>query len=140
MADASGDYFSAAAVKIDPPNLAMRRTMQHVVARLAYLQVELFVRTDGDELPAVRLVLRQIAVDDRRFRRLVEIGLDIFNLGDLRKLGDVERALVNRESVRTIKTLGDCLDLGLVTLFYDGRDLVAQAGADEHGALVTDAQ
>ena len=114
--------------------------VQHVVARLADRNVELVVGPDGDELPAVRLVLRQVRVDHRRLGRVVENVLDVVDLGDLRQLGDVERAVVIGEPVRPIEPGGDRLELGLAVLLDDGGDLVAEAGADEHGALVADAQ
>src|SRR5262245_12204860 len=57
VAYAPGNGLSTRTVKIDAADLTMRGTMQQVVARLAYLQIELFVRTNGDELPAVCLVL-----------------------------------------------------------------------------------
>jgi hypothetical protein len=66
--------------------------------------------------------------------------LDVLDLGDLRKLGDVERALVVCETIRTIEALGNRLDLGLAILLDDGCDLVAQARADEHRAFVADPQ
>src|SRR5689334_18738099 len=140
MAHASGEYLCAGTVKIDPANLAVRIAMQDVVARLANLQVKLLVRSDGDELPAVRLVLRQILINHGRLLRLVEIGLDVIDLGDLRKLGDIERTLVVRETIRAIEAFRHRLDLGLAVLLYNGGDLIAEAGPDEHGALVADAQ
>src|SRR5262245_21864174 len=72
MTYASRDHFRAAAVEIDAADLAVRITVQHIVSRLAYLKVELLVRSDSNEFPAVRFVLRQIFVDHRRFRRIVE--------------------------------------------------------------------
>ena len=47
VAHAQRDYFGAGAVKIDTADLAMLLVMQDVVARLAYLQVELVVGTDA---------------------------------------------------------------------------------------------
>ena len=114
--------------------------MQHVVARLSDRNVQLLVGTNRDELPAVGLVLRQIGIDHGRLRRLVEIGLDIVDLGDLRQLGDVKRALVICETVRPIETLGNRLDFGLAILLDDGCDLVPQTRADKNRAFVAHAQ
>jgi hypothetical protein len=55
------------------------------VARRADLEIELVVRPDGEELPAMALIFRQVVVDDDRLRRVVEVVLDLF---DLRNSGD----------------------------------------------------
>src|SRR5215510_14074885 len=60
MAHAPRDHFRAATVEINTADLAVRIAVQHVVSRLAYLKIELLVRSDGDEFPAVRFVLRQV--------------------------------------------------------------------------------
>ena len=83
MTHAPRDHFRAAAVKIDTADLAVRVAVQHVVSRLAYLKIQLLVRSDGDEFPAVRFVLRQILVDHRGLWRIVEHVLDVLDLGDL---------------------------------------------------------
>ena len=114
--------------------------MHDVVARLPDRNIELVVGADADELPAVRLVFRQVSVDHGRLRRFVENILDILDLRNLRQLGDVERAFVYRETVRSIETFRDGLDLGLAVLLHDGGDFVAEAAADEHGSFITDAQ
>src|SRR4051794_19863704 len=94
MTNASCKHFRAAAVEIDAADLRVRVGWHTVVTRLADLDVEFVVWSDRDELPAMRLVLGQIGIDHRRFRRLVEIVLDLLNLGDLGKLRDVERAVL----------------------------------------------
>src|SRR5262245_56297452 len=58
IAHASGYDFRAGSIQIDAADLPVRRAVQHVVAGLPNRNIELFVRTDGNELPAVRLVLR----------------------------------------------------------------------------------
>ena len=82
------------------------------------------------------LVLRQLVEDHGRLRRVVEIVLDLLDLGDLRQFGDVERAVLEGEAVRPIEAGGQHLDLALAVLVDDGIDLVDQAAADKHRALV----
>ena len=79
-------------------------------------------------------------IDHRRLRRAVEIVLDLLDLGDLRQLGDVERAVLEGEPVRTMQARRDDLDLALAALVDEGMDLVLQAAADEHRSLVALAQ
>src|SRR4029078_774416 len=80
VADANGNVFTTGAVEIYTPDLAVILVVQHIVARLPDRDVEFHVRSNGNELPAMRLVLWQIGVDHRRLRRLVEDVLDIFDL------------------------------------------------------------
>ena len=54
--------------------------------------------------------------------------------------GDVERAVVEGETVRTIEAGGDDLGLALAAPLDDRIDLVAIAVAHEHGALVAEAE
>ena len=136
VANAPGDHFGAAAVEIHPPDQAVIVVMQHVVAGLADRNIELVVGTDADELPAMGFVLRQIVEDHRRLRRAVEIILDLVDLGDLREFGDVERAVLERDAVRPVEAGGQHLDRALAVLVDDGIDLVDEAAADEHRALV----
>ena len=58
----------------------MRIIVQHVVAGLTDRHVEFVVRADADELPTMRLVLRQVVIDHGRFRRIVDDVLDLFDL------------------------------------------------------------
>ena len=88
----------------------------------------------------MRLVFRQISVDHGRLRRFVENILDILDLRNLRQLGDVERAFMEGETVRSIETFRDGLDLGLAVLLHNGGDFVAKAGADKHRSFITDTQ
>src|SRR5262249_16195573 len=90
--------------------------------------------------PAVRLVLRQIVVDNHRLGRIIEVVLDLLNLRDLGKLGDVEGAVGESEAVRAIETRVERLDLASARLLVDGVHLVKEAGADKHGGLVALAQ
>jgi len=117
------------------------RVRRHAdVAGRADVEIEPIVGADGEELPAMRLVLGQIAIDDLRLRRVVEMILDVVDLGDLRQLGDIERAVVERDAVGAEEPGEERLRLALAVLVGDRIDLVGHARADEHGALVADAQ
>src|SRR5664280_2371411 len=133
---ASGSLSGAAGIGGGATNLPMRVVVQHVIARLSDLNIQLVVRPDGDELPAVGFVLGQIVVDDSRLRRTVEIIFDLVDLGDLREFGDVERAVAERDAIGPIKARGKNLDRSLAVLVGDGIDLVDEAAADEHRPLV----
>ena len=82
----------------------MGRRWHADVARRADLEIQLVVGPNGQELPAMGLVLRQIVVDEDRLRRVVEIILDLLDLGDFRQLRDVQRAALEGEAVRPIES------------------------------------
>ena len=84
--------------------------------------------------PAVRRGVGQVAVDDDRLRRLVEIVLDLLQLGDAGAFGDVERAVVEGEAVRPVEAGRDHLDLALAVAVDHRIDLVEHAVADEQRA------
>ena len=79
VAHADGIDLRAAAIEIDPPDLAMGIVMQHVVAGLPDRDIELVVGPDSDELPAMGFV-RQIVVDHRRLRRTIDDVVDLLDL------------------------------------------------------------
>ena len=106
------------------------------VARRADLEIELVVRPDGEELPAMGLIFRQVVVDNDRLRRVVEVVLDLFDLRNSGELRDVQCAVLEGEAVWPIQPRVDRLDLALSAPVDDGIDLVEQAAADEHRALV----
>ena len=110
------------------------------IARCADVDVELAVRADGDELPAVRLMIGQVVVDDDELRRIVEVVLDLFELRDLGTFGDVQCAVVEGEPVRPIQPRGDDLHLAFAVPIGDGIDLVEHTVTDKHGPLVTEPQ
>src|SRR5262249_24534615 len=68
------------------------------------------------------------------------VVLDLLNLRDLRELGDVEGAVGESEAIRPIEARVERLDLASAGLVTDGVDLVQEARADKHGALVALAQ
>src|SRR5262249_54424536 len=85
-------------------------------------------------------MVEKIAVDDHGLRRVVEVVLDFFQLGNLSAFGDVERAVEECEAVRPIQAGGDDFNLTFAALVDDRIDLVEDAVADEHGPLVTEPQ
>src|SRR3989475_12344271 len=85
-------------------------------------------------------MIEKIAVDDDWLRRVVEVVLDLVELGNLGAFGDVERAVEERESVRPIQAGGDDFCLAFAVLVDNCIDLVEDAVADEHGALVAEPQ
>ncbi len=110
--------------------------MQHVVAGLSDRHIQLVVGTHRDELPAVGFVFRQLVVDRGRLRRVVEDVVDLVDLVDLGEFGDVQRAVVERDAVGPVEAGGQHLDLAFAVLVGDRIDLVDEAAADEHRALV----
>src|SRR5262249_58258716 len=93
---------------------------------------------DGEIFPTVSFVLRQVAEDDGRLRRVVELVLDVLDFRDLGQLSDVERALVQDDAVRAMESGGDDLDFALSVLVDDGVDLVLDAARHEYRALVAE--
>ena len=139
VADPERYDFGIAAVEIDAAQLAVILVMQHIVARLTDFHIELVVGTDRQEFPAVRFVLRQIAVDDGGLGRGVELVVDVFNLRNLRQFGDVERAVFG-DAIGPIKARDQDMDLALAVLIRgDGIDLVLQARADKTVPLLLSA-
>src|SRR3954452_21785708 len=67
-------------------------------------------------------------------------GLSIWSSMSSRRntLGDVQRALMKRESVRTVEARGDHFHLAFPVLLADGIDLGEEARANEHRTLVAD--
>jgi len=110
--------------------------MQHVVAGLSDRDIQLVVGADGDELPAVGFVFRQLVVDRGRLRRVVEHVVNLVDLVDLGEFGDVQRAVMERDAVGPVEAGGQHLDLAFAVLVGDRIDLVDEAAADEHRALV----
>src|SRR5438552_2159448 len=102
LADTVRNDLQAATVQIETINLRVPLGWHADVARRADLEIELLVGTDGEILPTVRLVLRQVAEDDGRFRWVVEVVFDLVDFGDLGELCDIERALVQDDAVRAM--------------------------------------
>ena len=140
LPDAGGNHFQPAAIQVQAIDLGMPLGWHADVARCADLEIELLVGADGEKLPTVRFVLRQIDEDDGRLRRIVELVFDVVDFRDLRQLGDVERPLVQDDAVGAVKPRGDDLDLARSALVDDGVDLVLEAARDEHRALIAEAQ
>src|SRR5260370_4549044 len=135
LANAGRNDFEPAAVQIEAVDLGIPLGRHADVAGCADLEVEFFVGTDREIFTAVRLIRRQIAEDDGRLRRVVELVFDVVDFRDLGQLRDVERALVQDDAVGAIKPGGDDLDLARPALVHDGVDLVLKAARDEYRAL-----
>src|SRR5206468_4447650 len=114
--DAGGNDFQPAAVQIETIDLGMPLGRHADVARRANLEIELLVGPDGEIFPTVRLVLRQVAEDYGRLRRVVELVFDVLDFRDLGELSDVERALVQDDAVRAMEPRRDDLDFALSVL------------------------
>src|SRR5262245_58804250 len=102
LADAVGDHLRAAAIQIDAADLCMRRRWHTYVARRSDVEIQFVIRPYRQKLPPVRLIARQVAVNDGRLRRLVQLRLDIVDLRYLIEFGNIKRAVVNGYPVRTI--------------------------------------
>src|SRR6266849_2311845 len=85
-------------------------------------------------------MVEKIAVDDHGLRRVVEIVLDLVELGNLGAFGDVERAVEKRETVRPVQAGGDDFGLAFPVPVDNRIDLVEDAVTDEHSTLVTEPQ
>src|SRR5262245_58603058 len=140
VAHAARDHLGSTAVEADAADLPVGLRRLADVAGRADIYIELLIRPETHELPAVRLMIEEVAVDDGRLSRIVDLVLDALQLGNARALGDVERALVEGEAVRPIQARGNDLDLALAARLGDRIDLVEQAVADEDGALVAEPQ
>src|SRR6266705_2605732 len=127
LADARRVDLETFAIETDTVDLGVPFRRHADVAGRADLEVELLVGPDGEIFPAVRLVLRQVAQNDRGLGRIVEIVLDLLDLRDLVEFGNVERALVQGDAVRAMQARGDDLDLALAVLLDDGVYLVLNA-------------
>ena len=53
VTDAAREYFRTAAIEVDAPNLPVFVGRDADIARRADVNLELVIRADGDELPAV---------------------------------------------------------------------------------------
>ena len=131
--------FGGSAVEIETADLGIRLWRDADVARRADVYIKLVVRTERHEFPSVRLMVRKIAVDDDRLRRIVEVVLDLLHLGDFRAFGDVERAIFEGETIGTIEPRRDHFDVAFTVAVDDGVDLVADSIAHEQCALVAEA-
>src|SRR4029077_15057898 len=78
--------------------------------------------------------------NDGWLRWAVEIGFDVVDLGDLVELCDVERAVVEGDTVRTVEAGQQRLDFALSVLIDNGIDLVEKPGTDKDSPFVADPQ
>ena len=80
------------------------------VARRADRHVQLAVRAEGDELPAVVAVGREAVGDDDRRRRIGEAALDVVEAQDAVDRRHVERAVAERDARRLAQSRRDDAD------------------------------
>ena len=83
-------------------------------------------------------MIEKVVVDDHGLRRVVEAVLDLFELRNLGTFGNVERAIVESETVWPVQAGGDDFYLAFSLPIDDRIDFVELAVADEHGALVAE--
>src|SRR5262249_30868213 len=106
------------------------------VARRADVEIQLAVGPERQVLPAVRRVLRQRVVHHLHLRRAVQIAFDTFHLGDAVNLGDVQRAVLERDAVRQVEAFGDRLHLARGAFVDHGVDVAGHTAGYEQRALV----
>src|SRR4029077_8614261 len=94
----------AATVETDAPDLTIGGRRLADMAGRTDVDIELVVRPQGHEFPAVRLMVEKVAIDNHRLRRIVEIVLDHIELGNSRALGDIECTLIEGETVRSVQS------------------------------------
>ena len=82
LPDTVGDDLGIAAVEVDAADLGISRRRHADIARRADVKIEPIVGPDDQELPAVRLVVWQIAVYNGRFS-VAKMAFDVVNLGNL---------------------------------------------------------
>ena len=80
--DPAGDNLGAAAIHVDTSNLRMGSRRHADVAGSTHLEIELVVGSDCQIFPTMGLVAREVAIDNDRFRRIVQIVFDVFDLRD----------------------------------------------------------
>ena len=82
----------------------------------------------------MRLVGRQVVIDQHRRRRMVEVRLDVVVAGDPIQLGDIQRTVMERDAVWPIQPLGDHLHgrFRPIGARHHRIHLVQQPVADEH--------
>src|SRR5262249_14886318 len=97
----------AVGVKAADLGIAGRRLAD--VAGRADADIELVVGTDRQKLPAMGAMVREVAVDHDGLGRAVEIVLYLFELRNLGAFGDVERAVLEGETIRAVEPGGNHL-------------------------------
>ena len=134
VANAACEYLVARTIRIHAGDHGVFGLIADI-ARRADGNVQLAVGTEGDVLPAVVRILRQIVTNDFRLRDLVERGLDGVVPQDAAHLGDVQRAIAERDTVRPVQLVGQHTNARLAAArgAADRVDLAA-AGSDEHRA------
>src|SRR4029453_10903009 len=96
-------HVRTAAIEADAPYLPIGLRWLADITRRADIDIKLVVRPQAHELPAVRLMIEKIVVDDHGLWWVVEVVLDLFKLGNLGTFGDVERAIVESKTIRPVQ-------------------------------------
>ena len=138
VADAAGHVFPAAAVGVHADQLAVCRRRVADVARRTDRHVQLAVRAERDELPAVVRLGGQLVGDYRGLGRVVQVVLDVAQHQDPAHRGNVQIAALERHAHRQLQAAGDHPHLlGDAVAVRVGQrvDLAGAVGADEHRAL-----
>src|SRR5207344_1785083 len=96
--------------------------------------------TEREEFPEVAGLSRWIEVidDDLALGWIIQFVLDAVVARDAIALGDEERALAERDTVRRVEALEDGLDFALAATIDDCVDVLREAVAHEHRALVAE--
>src|SRR5262249_55667504 len=118
VTDAERDDFREPVRRVDTPDLRGRGRRQALVAGRSNGHIEPAVLIERQIFPAMRNVGRQIVVDDLRLRHVVEIGFGIVVLVNLVDIGDVERAVSERDAGRYPHALDDGFDRLLAALVH----------------------
>ncbi len=99
LPDAAGDDIHAAAIRVDAADLRMPVRRLADIARCSDLEIKLIVGAERQIFPTMRLVAWQVIIDDDGFWRIFEVVLDLLDLQNFVELGDVQRAVLEREAI-----------------------------------------
>ena len=131
VADAAREGFERRTVRPHPVDRGVHGLGLADVARRAHRDVEQTVRSEGDELPAVVAVLRELA-DDDGLGRIREARLDPVVTEHAVHLRHVERAVAEGDAVRHVQAARDAHDLsGAAGRIAHGEDRAPLTVADE---------
>src|SRR5262245_15094647 len=113
VANAAREDFDRATVRLHPcDRLVQGPGRQADIARCTDRDIEPTVGTERDELPPVMAVARVAVGDDDRRPWTVQPRLDVVEAEDPSDLGDVQRAIAERDAVRAGESGPDLARLG----------------------------
>ena len=146
VADAAGVDPQVATVGVHAVDGGVDRRGRLVIADVARRpdrHVEATVGSEGDELPAVRPVGRELVVDHHRLGRRLQVRLDVVVAQDAVDLGDVEVAVAERDAVRHVEAAVErqhAVGLLVAVVVEHRVDVAEPAGADEERPVRTQRQ